>query len=50
MPVQNQITFRKGERLSAQKMNALASLAANLNSPTYARPDGLGFHGDVKWQ
>lgn len=30
-------------------MNALASLAANLNSPTFARPDGMGFHGDVKW-
>lgn len=49
MAVQNQITFKKGERLSAQKMNALANLAANLNSPTYARPDGMGFHGDVKW-
>ena len=45
----NQITFKKGERLSAQKMNALANLAANINSPTYARPDGMGFHGDVKW-
>ena len=49
MAVHNQITFRKGERLSASKMNELANLAANLNSPTYARPDGLGFHGDVNW-
>ena len=31
-------------------MNALASLAANLNSPTFARPDGLGFHGQTQWQ
>lgn len=30
-------------------MNALANLAANLNSPTFSRPDGMGFHGDVKW-
>ena len=50
MAVQNQITFKKGERLSAQKMNALANLAANLNSPTFARPDGMGFHGETKWQ
>lgn len=49
MAVQNQITFKKGERLSAQKMNALANLAANLNSPTFARPDGMGFHGETKW-
>ena len=50
MAVQNQITFKKGERLSAQKMNALANLAANLHSPTVARPDGMGFHGETKWQ
>ena len=50
MAVQNQITFKKGERLSAQKMNALANLAANINSPTFARPDGMGFHGETKWQ
>lgn len=31
-------------------MNALANLAANINSPTYARPDGLGFHGQTQWQ
>ena len=31
-------------------MNALANLAANLNSPTFARPDGLGFHGQTQWQ
>ena len=30
-------------------MNELANLAANLNSPTYARPDGMGFRGDVRW-
>ena len=50
MAVQNQITFKKGERLSAQKMNALVNLAMNINSPTYARPDGLGFHGQTQWQ
>lgn len=31
-------------------MNALANLAMNINSPTYARPDGLGFHGQTQWQ
>ena len=31
-------------------MNALANLAANLNSPTFARPNGLGFHGETQWQ
>ena len=31
-------------------MNALANLAANINSPTFARPDGLGFHGQTQWQ
>lgn len=31
-------------------MNALANLARNINSPTYARPDGLGFHGQTQWQ
>lgn len=31
-------------------MNALANLAANISSPTYARPDGLGFHGQTQWQ
>ena len=31
-------------------MNALANLAANLNSPSFARPDGMGFHGETKWQ
>lgn len=46
----NTMTFKKGERLSAQKMNALANLAANINSPTFARPDGLGFHGQTQWQ
>lgn len=50
MAVQNTMTFKKGERLSAQKMNALANLARNINSPTYARPDGLGFHGQTQWQ
>lgn len=50
MAVQNQITFKKGERLSAQKMNALANLAANLNSPTFSRPDGMSFHGGTRWQ
>ena len=31
-------------------MNALANLAMNINSPTFARPDGMGFHGETKWQ
>lgn len=31
-------------------MNALVNLARNLNSPTFARPDGLGFHGETQWQ
>ena len=31
-------------------MNALANLARNINSPTYSRPDGLGFHGQTQWQ
>lgn len=31
-------------------MNALANLASNISSPTYARPDGLGFHGQTQWQ
>ena len=31
-------------------MNALVNLARNINSPAYARPDGLGFHGQTQWQ
>ena len=53
MPMQSSLTFRRGERLSAQKMNALAQMAAQIdraNSSQTNRPgSGLGWRGDATW-
>ncbi len=53
MPMQSSLTFRRGERLSAQKMNALAQMAAQIdraNSSQTNRPGtGLGWRGNATW-
>ena len=43
------MTFTRGERLTAVKMNQLAQLAANAANPTMNRNNGMGFRGDANW-
>lgn len=44
------MTFTRGERLTAQKMNQLATMASGQYSRTVPRPGGnIGYSGDLSW-
>lgn len=48
--IPNGMTFTRGERLTASKMNQLANLASGQYSRTKPRPGGsMGFSGDLSW-
>lgn len=48
--IPNGMTFTRGERLTASKMNQLANLAQGQYSRTKPRPGGsMGFSGDLNW-